>query len=77
MSLTKLCPKILIRNFVISRLKVKVRKAYIRKKAGLLNQAELNHLTKELLTAKRKAQETYLRKILQNERTCWAEILGM
>ncbi len=60
-------------NKEVKRLKVKVRKAYIRKKAGLLNQAELNHLSKELLTAKRKAPETYLRKILQNEGTCWAE----
>ena len=65
-------------NKEVKRLKVKVRKAYIRKKAGLLNQAELNHLSKELLTAKKKAQETYLRTILQNEGTYWAEFfLGM
>ena len=60
-------------NKEVKRLKVKVRKTYITKKAGLLNQAELNHLSKELLTAKKKAQETYLHKILQNKGTCWAE----
>ena len=35
-------------NKEVKRLKVKVGKAYIRKNAGLLNQAELNHLSRAI-----------------------------
>ena len=35
-------------NKEVKRLRVKVRKAYIREKAGLLNQAELNHLSRAI-----------------------------
>jgi hypothetical protein len=36
---------------------------------------ELKRLTKELLVAKRKAQETFLHSVLQNEGKCWAQVL--
>ena len=39
----------------------------------MINQDQLNHLSKELLAAKQKAHEGYLHKILQNEGKCWAE----
>jgi len=34
---------------------------------------ELKWLSKELLVAKKKAQETFLRSVLQNEGRCWTE----
>jgi hypothetical protein len=37
-------------------------------------QAELKRLSKELLIAKKKAQETFLRSVLQNVGRCWTEI---
>jgi hypothetical protein len=36
-------------------------------------QRELKRLSKELLVAKKKAQETFLRSVLQNEGRCWTE----
>jgi hypothetical protein len=36
-------------------------------------QAALKRLSKELLVAKRNAQETFLRSVLQNEGSCWTE----
>ena len=36
-------------------------------------QAELKRLSEELLVAKKKAQETFLCSVLQNEGKCWAE----
>ena len=39
----------------------------------MINQEQLNLITKELLAAKRKAQEAYLSKILQNEGKCWGD----
>jgi len=60
-------------NKEVKRLKRKVRKAYSRKKVGIINQDQLNQISKELLGAKQKAQETYLLKILQNEGKCWGD----
>jgi hypothetical protein len=57
-------------NRDVKRLKVKVRRVY-KKKLGDHYQEELNRLSKELLVAKRKAQET-LCSVLQNEGNCWA-----
>jgi hypothetical protein len=54
-------------------LRVKVRKAYNRRKLGEHYQAELKRLSEKLLTAKRNAQETVLRSVLQNEGKCWSE----
>ena len=55
------------------RLKVKVRRAYNRRKLGEHYQAELNRLSKKVLTAKRKAQETFLSSVLQNEGKFWSD----
>jgi hypothetical protein len=41
-------------------LKVKVRRVYNKRKFGRHYQKELKRLSKELLVAKRKAQETFL-----------------
>jgi len=57
----------------VKRLKVKVRRAYNRRKLGEHYQAELNRLSKKLLTAKRNAQETLLSSVLQNEGKSWSE----
>ena len=60
-------------NKEVKRLKVKVRKMYSKRKFGQPYQAELKRLSKELLVAKKEAQETFLRLVLQNEGRCWAE----
>jgi hypothetical protein len=60
-------------NREVKRLKVKVRKAYNETKFGQHYQADLNRLPKQLLVAKKKAQETFLRSVLQNEGRCWTE----
>ena len=39
----------------------------------MINQDQLNHLSKELLAAKQNTHEAQLHKILQNEGKCWAE----
>ena len=57
----------------MERLKVKVRKAYNKRKLGDHYQAELKRLSKKLLTAKRNAQETFLSSVLQNEGKSWSE----
>jgi hypothetical protein len=46
---------------------------YNKRKLGDHYQKELKRLSKELLVVKRKAQETFLRSVLQNEGKCWAE----
>jgi hypothetical protein len=46
---------------------------YNKRKFGEHYQEELKRLSKELLVAKRKAQETFLHSVLQNEGKCWAE----
>jgi hypothetical protein len=60
-------------NREVKWLKVKVRKAYNTTKFGQHYQADLNRLPKELLVAKKKAQETFLRSVFQNEGRCWTE----
>jgi hypothetical protein len=61
-------------NKEVKRLKVKVRRAYNRRKLGERYQAELKRLSmKLLLTAKKSAQETFLRTVLQNESKSWSE----
>jgi hypothetical protein len=56
----------------VKRLKVKVRRAYNRRKLGEHYQAKLKRLSKKLLTAKRNAQETFLSSVLQNEGKSWS-----
>jgi hypothetical protein len=46
---------------------------YNKRKLGDHYQEELKRLSKELLVAKRKAQEIFLCSVLQNEGNCWAE----
>jgi hypothetical protein len=48
-------------------LKVKVMNMYNKRKSCQPCEAELKRLSKELLIAKKKAQEIFLRSILQNE----------
>jgi hypothetical protein len=60
-------------NREVKRLKVKVRRAYNRRKLGDHYQQELKRLSQKLLLAKRNAQETFLCTLLQNEGKSWAE----
>ncbi|PNF26575.1 hypothetical protein B7P43_G13054, partial [Cryptotermes secundus] len=60
-------------NRDVKRLKVKVRRVYNKRKLGDHYKEGLKRLSKELLLAKRKAQETFLCSVLQNEGNCWAE----
>jgi len=60
-------------NKEVRRLKVKVGRAYNRRKFGQHYQADLKRLSKKLLTAKRKAQETFLSSVLQNDGKSWSE----
>jgi hypothetical protein len=60
-------------NKEVKCLKVKVRKMYNKRKFGQPYQRELKRLSMELLVAKKKAQETFLRAVLQNEGRCWTE----
>jgi len=46
---------------------------YNKRKFGQPYQAELKRLSKELLVAKKKAQEIFLRLVLQNEGRYWTE----
>ena len=54
-------------------LKVKARKMYNKRKFGQPYKADLKRLSTEFLVAKKKAQETFLRSVLQNEGRCWTE----
>jgi hypothetical protein len=60
-------------NREVKRLKVKAKKVYRKRKFGQHYQAALKRLSKELLVSKKKAQETFLRSVLQNEGSCWTE----
>jgi hypothetical protein len=60
-------------NKEVKRLKLKVRKAYNRRKSGQQYREELARSSKQLLLAKQNAQETFLRTVLKNEGNCWAE----
>jgi hypothetical protein len=55
-------------NKEVKRPKVKVRKRYNKKKLGQPYQAEMRRLSKELLVAKKKVHEAFLRSVLHNER---------
>jgi hypothetical protein len=59
-------------NKQVKRLKLKVRKAYNRRKSGQQYREELKGLSKRLLLAK-KCTGDILRSILKNEGTCWTE----
>ena len=61
-------------NKEVKQLKIKVRKAYNRRKLGEHYKAELKSLSKKLLTEKRNAQETFLSSVLQNEGKTWSEL---
>ena len=50
----------------VKRVKVEVRKMYSKRKFGQPYRADLKRLSKELLGAKKKAQETFLRSVLRN-----------
>ena len=60
-------------NKEVKRLKVKVRKMYNRSKPVEQYLAQLRRLCKELLVAKKTAQEKFLRSVLQNDGRCWLE----
>jgi hypothetical protein len=60
-------------NREVKRLKVKVRKLCNRSKYRQNYEAELKRLSKELLLAKKTAQETFLRSVSQNVGGCWTE----
>jgi len=60
-------------NKEVKRLNVKVRKMYNKRKYGLPYQVEQKRLYKQLLVAKKKARETFLRSLLQKEGRCWTE----
>jgi hypothetical protein len=60
-------------NKEVKRLKIKVRRAYNRRKLGEHYREELKRLSKNLLTAKRNAQEKFLSSVLKNEAKSWSE----
>ena len=60
-------------NKEVKRLKVKFRRVNNKRKLGQRYQVELKKLSKELLAAKKTAQETFLRSVLWNEGNCWSE----
>jgi len=60
-------------NKEIKRLKSKVRKAYNRRKLGAHCIEELKQLSKQLLAAKKSAQEAFLKSVLSKEDKCWSE----
>ena len=60
-------------NEAVKRLKAKVRRIYNKRKLGERYQVELKSLSKELLAAKKTAQETFLWSALRNEGNCWPE----
>jgi hypothetical protein len=60
-------------NKHIKRWKARVRKAYNRRKLGVHNMGKLKQLSKQLLTAKKQAQETFLKPILSKEGKCWSD----
>ena len=60
-------------NKEIKRLKSKVRKAYNRRKLGPHYLEEIKQLSKQLLAAKKSAQEAFLKSILSKEGKCWSK----
>jgi len=62
-----------VRTLKVKRLKSKVRKAYNRRKLGVHYLQELKQLSKQLLAAKKYAQEEFLKSILSKEGKCWSK----
>lgn len=60
-------------NKEIKRLKSKVRKVYNKRKLGAPYTEELKKLSKQLLAAKKSAQEAFLKTILRKEGKCWTD----
>jgi len=60
-------------NKEIKRLKSKVRKEYNRRKLGVHCTEKLKQLSKQLLAAKKSAQEAILKSILSKEGKCWSD----
>ena len=60
-------------NKEIKRLKSRVREAFNRRKSGMRYTEELRQLSKKLLSAKKSAQEAFLKTILSNEGKCWID----
>jgi hypothetical protein len=60
-------------NKEIKRLKSKVREAYNRRKLGAHHMEELKQLSKQLLAAKKSAEEAFLKSMLSKEGKCWTE----
>jgi hypothetical protein len=58
-------------NREVKRLKVKVRRAFNRRKLGERYKQDLRWLSPKLLSVKRNAQETFLHSVLQNEGNSW------
>jgi len=61
-------------NKEIRRLKSKVRKAYNRRKLGVHGTERLRQLSKQLLAAKKSAQEEFLKSIQSIEGKCWSDL---
>jgi len=57
----------------VKRLKIKVRKAYNKRQLEEHHLEEQKRLFKQLLAAKKTAQETFFRSILSKEGKCWPE----
>ena len=60
-------------NKEIKRLKSKVREEYNRRKLGVHCAEKLKQLSKQLLAAKKSAQEAFLKSILSKESKCWSD----
>jgi hypothetical protein len=60
-------------NKEIKRLKSKVRKEHNRRKLGVCCTEKLEQLSKQLLAAKKSAQEAFLKSILTKEGKCWSD----
>ena len=60
-------------NKEVKRLKAKFRRIYNKRKLDERYKVELNTLFKQLLAAKKTAQETFLRSVLSNKDNCWSE----
>jgi hypothetical protein len=60
-------------NKDIKRPKAKVRKAHNRRKLGVHHMDKLKQLSRQLLAAKKQAQENCLKSILSKEGKCWSD----
>jgi hypothetical protein len=56
----------------VKRLKVRVRKAYNKRKSGQRYQVEIKRVSKEMLAEKKKKKKK-ARSVLRNEGNCWSE----